>query len=278
MDFEPQELALLEKLRVANIRVPARSQVLDEIENMLMDDASTERMIAQAIWRDVGLTGEVFKLVNSPYYRRGNKIDSLEQAVRVLGRRQMGEVARNALMRQQLGGDDPRLDTFWERCTDIATLCSVLCDHLDRPGKLTPEQAYLAGLFHDCGVPILNQQVPGYGSTQLAPGGDADFLAEDDEHFTSHCIAGVLVAQEWQLPDMLCEAIRSHHYVIPESHPARHALAILQLARHAYAMHQSWQDPQWECHAPRALAELGLDSEGVDAVMQEALFSFEVLH
>lgn len=278
MELDAHEIELLEKLRAAKIRIPPRSQVLRDIESMLRDDNATERMIGQLIGRDASLTAEVFKLANSPFYRRGPKIDSLEQAVRMLGRKSMGEIARSALLRRQLGGDDPRMESFWGQCTDIGTICSVLCDHLERPGKLTAEQAYLIGLFHDCGVAVLVQQIEAYGAAALVPGAVPDFLAEDDAQATSHCIAGLLVAQEWDLPAVLCEAIRAHHYVIADNQVVPHALAVLQLARHAFARHQGWDDPEWEFHAARVLELLDLAPARLDAVMDEAIASFDVLH
>ena len=278
MELDVNETKLLEKLRAANIRIPPRPQVLRDIEKMLGDDNSTDRMIAQLISRDASLTAEVFKLVNSAFYRRSKKFDSLEQAVRMLGRKPMGTLARSAILRQQLGGNDPRMENFWERCVDIGTICSVLCEHLELKNKLTSEHAYLTGLFHDCGVPVLVQQVKGYGDNALAPNAVADFIAEDDDKGTSHCIAGILVAQEWELPTLLCEAIRAHHYVIAEDQPATHAIAVLQLARHGYARMQDWGDPEWDFHAPRALEVLELPAERLDPVLDEALASFEMLH
>ena len=278
MELNPPELELLERLRAQKIRIPPRPQVLHEIEHMLRDENATERMISQLIGRDASLTAEIFKLVNSAYYRRAKKIDSLDHAVRILGRRPMGEVTRSVLLRKQLGENDSRMESFWERCTDIGTICSVLCDHLENPGGVTSEQAYLVGLFHDCGVPVLVAQVKGYGEDALAPGAIPDFLGEDDDKFTSHCIAGVMVAQEWELPSMLHETTRAHHYAIAAEQPEPHAIAILQLARHAYARSQGWENPEWEYHAEPALRILQLPVEHLDSVMDEALSSFEVLH
>jgi HD-like signal output (HDOD) protein len=76
----------------------------------------------------------------------------------------------------------------------------------------------------------------------------------------------------------LCEAIRAHHYVIAAEQPAAHAIAVLQLARHSYAKFQSWDDPEWEYHAARVLEILEISPERVEAVMDEALASFEMLH
>jgi HD-like signal output (HDOD) protein len=278
MELDVNETKLLEKLRAANIRIPPRPQVLHDIEKMLADDNSTDRMIGQLISRDASLTAEVFKLVNSAFHRRSKKFDSLEQAVRMLGRKPMGTLARSATLRQQLSGNDPRMENFWERCVDIGTICSVLSDQLELQRELSSEQAYLTGLFHDCGVPVLVRQVTGYGDVALEPNAVADFIAEDDDKGTSHCIAGILVAQEWQLPTVLCEAIRAHHYVIAQDQPAAHAIAVLQLARHGYARMQNWGDPEWEFHATRALEVLDLSAERLEPVLDEALASFDMLH
>lgn len=278
MELQAPERELLDKLRASNIRIPPRPQILQDIEAMLADDNSTERMIGQLISRDVGLTAEVFKIANSPAYRRGAKVDSVEQAVRILGRKTMGDVSRSALLRQQLGGAAAKLESFWERCTDIGTLCSVLCDILERPGKLTTDQAYLIGLFHDCGVPVLMQHIKGYGHAQFDTPLAPDFLQEDDENSTSHCIAGLMVATEWELPDMLCEAIRSHHYVISEEQSKPHSVALLQLALHAYARSRGWEDNEWSFQSAKVLETLGIADDKVDAVIDEALASFEVFH
>ena len=278
MELEAPEQALLEKLRASNIRIPPRPQILQDIQKMLNNDDATDRMIGQLIARDVGLTAEVFKIANSPFYRRGAKIDSVENAVRMLGRRTMGDITRNALLRQQLGGGSAQMESFWERCTDLATLCSVLCDQLERPGKLTGDQAYLIGLFHDCGVPVLMQHIKGYGKAQFDAPTGPDFLHEDDSNATSHCIAGLMVALEWELPDMLCEAIRGHHYVIAEDQPAPHSIALLQLAMHAYTKLRGWQDHEWGYQAERVVSTLEIAPEDVHAVIDDALASFEVLH
>jgi HD-like signal output (HDOD) protein len=278
MELQAPERELLEKLSAANIQIPPRPQILHDIEALLKDENATERMIGQLIARDVSLTAEVFKLANSPWYRRGAKIESLEQAVRLLGRKPMGQIARSALLRQQLGGDSARMESFWDRCTDIGTICSVLCDQLERPGRLTSEQAYLVGLFHDCGVPVLMQHLKGYGDAQLDAPGRPDYLAEDDSFGTSHCIAGLMVAREWDLPYMLCEAMRSHHYVIARDQNERHAIAVLQLALHAYGHSKGWPDTEWSFHQENALHTLGIDPSSLDDVVGSALASFEVLH
>jgi HD-like signal output (HDOD) protein len=122
------------------------------------------------------------------------------------------------------------------------------------------------------------QHIKGYGRAQFISPLAPDFLAEDDENQTSHCIAGLMVATEWELPELLCEAIRGHHYVISDDQKQPHSVALLQLALHAYARSRSWQDDDWSFQSGRVLQTLGLDADQIDAVLDEALASFEVFH
>jgi len=277
MELAPSELEQLEQIRAADIRIPPRSRVLQNMEKALQDDNTTERMVGQMIARDASLIAEVFKLVNSSFFHPGTKIDSLEQAVCLLGRKPMGEIARSAILRHQLGGGDPRMEKFWARCTDVAMICSMLSYDLDAPNALTTEQAYLVGMFHDCGAAVLAQQVKGYGDVALTAAAIADFVTEDKEKGTSHCIAGLLIAQEWELPPIVCEAIRSHHHLIAPEQPAAQAIAVLQLARHIYAMSQSWRELEWNDQAERVMATLDFPQARLEGIIDKAIGAIEMV-
>jgi hypothetical protein len=66
--------------------------------------------------------------------------------------------------------------------------------------------------------------------------------------------------------------------VISDDQKQPHSVALLQLALHAYARSRSWQDDDWSFQSGRVLQTLGLDADQIDAVLDEALASFEVFH
>jgi HD-like signal output (HDOD) protein len=141
--------------------------------------------------------------------------------------------------------------------------------------NIFPDQAYLAGIFHDCGVPLLMQRFPSYCNEMRlgAPSGCIDLAEEDRKFNTDHCVVGYLVARHWRLPEFICDAIRYHH-AIGElgQHEARTMVAIIQLAIDIYFRDQRVANPDWEYLKTEVLPELGLGEDAlpefVDIVLE----------
>ncbi len=132
--------------------------------------------------------------------------------------------------------------------------------------NLFPDQAYLAGMFHDCGVLLLMQRFPTYcAEMKLGIAGQWINLLEEDRKFNAdHCVVGYLVARHWHLPGYICDSIRYHH-AIGElgDHDARSMVAILQLAIEIYYRGQRVPNPEWDQIKGDVLAELGLSEDGL---------------
>jgi HD-like signal output (HDOD) protein len=133
---------------------------------------------------------------------------------------------------------------------DRVTVCNVF-----------PDQAYMAGIFHECGVPVLMLRFPKYCSAlKLENATCWPNLSEEDVKFNvDHCSVGYLVARHWGLPDFVCDAIRFHHDM-PEEHTVGASVtlvAIIQLAAHYYHMLHHVDDPLWQKIGPRVLSEIG---------------------
>lgn len=276
MELSAVENRQLEAVVAAGIQIPSRPQIVMEVEKLLSDADSDNRMIARLIGRDVRLAASVFKVVNSPAFARARKIDNLDQAIAVLGRRQMGEVVNAAGLRSSLGGDSGRFERFWDRSTDIATLCGIVIEKAPRTGGVSAEQAYTVGLFHDCGIPLLMQHIKGYCADWAVPSGPLTSAIDQDDAFsTSHCAVGSLVAEKWNLPDVVRDAIRQHHYVLDEG-PARTVIAVLQMATHLWNALNKGDDAEWECQRGAVLAELGIAEADAPAFEQDVTGSFEL--
>lgn len=127
----------------------------------------------------------------------------------------------------------------------------------------------MAGLFHDCGVPILMQRFPEYGQTW------PDLMADDKKYDTDHCVTGFLIARHWHLPDFICQAVRFHHEILCTAHKATTMVAILQMATHIHNVYARNQDPEWENDRPRVLEELGISLEGLKEFEEEVYDTFK---
>jgi HD-like signal output (HDOD) protein len=138
--------------------------VLDQLRKLTARKELDVRALAKVINQDPGLTALLFKVVGNRAYRQHQPFDSVEQILHAVGVRQtfnlvqaislisMGDVQKNRVV----------YETFWARSQEIAQLAMLIADERIAVCNLFPDQAYLAGMFHDCGVLLLMQRFPTY--------------------------------------------------------------------------------------------------------------------
>jgi putative nucleotidyltransferase with HDIG domain len=266
MDSEQQ---LIDNLLKSGIVIPPQPAVLIEMEQLLGKPNTKINTIANLVAKDAGISAMVFKVISSPAYGMGKQADSLEKAISVIGLTQMANIVKSVALRQSLGGDAKFYEVFWEHSGEVAQLASTIAWKQRSVCNIYPDQAYMAGLFHDCGVPILMQRFPEYG--QAWP----DLMADDKKHDTDHCVTGFLIARHWRLPDFICQTVRFHHEILHTEHKATTMVAILQMAMHIHNIYAHNPDPEWENNRPRVLEELGIGLEGLKEFEEEVYDTFK---
>jgi HD-like signal output (HDOD) protein len=130
----------------------------------------------------------------------------------------------------------------------------------------------MAGIFHECGVPILMQRFPDYCyQTRLDTTTCWPALSEQDEIFhVDHSSIGYLVARHWKLPDFICNSILYHHEIPREELGAvRTLVAILQLAIHFYHRINQSDHLLWVKIGEEVLKELGFYPKDEQAYYEE---------
>lgn len=256
----------LEALLAKGLKIPPQPKVLLEVDKLMQKNDFSMKALATLIGKDIGLTAAVFKIVNSPGMGGSRRIDSLDQAVAVLGTGPLVNLVKCSALRQSLGGNAEVFSRFWEHAADIATVAAAIARKLRSVCNIFPEQAYAAGLFMDCGVPVLMQRFPEYCKDYRSnkTGGWPNLLAEDNKITASHTAIGYFVAKQWKLPDFIATVIRDHHDAVPHSRDQRTMATILLMATHLRNQHHRWpDDPEWQLHRDIVLEELGLDAAGL---------------
>ena len=254
-----------------NLSVPPCPQIVVE----LLDEARKEDIdfirISRLITGDVALAAAVLKSANSPFFALRRKVQSVQQAVAVLGLRNLLKIVYGVVLKQSLGGGTPPLARFWDRSNYNAVVCSYLAGRL--PG-VSSDDAYTFGLFHDAGIAILMQKFADYRQTLVqANAAPAGLTAiEDERHHTNHVIVGALLARGWYLPEQVVWAIRYHHEPAIFAEPRRHAtpdvcllVAIRLISEHIVARFLNFpDDAEWEQAKEAALAHLGWFEDDID--------------
>jgi len=261
-ELDPVELNKIEEIISLGLRIPSPPQLLFDIERTLSDPDANTNKLTQLIKGDAGLTASIFELSSSPSYGAGVEVKTLEGALLRLGQNELLNITRGALLKKAIGGNGPMLERFWERSQAIAQISAALA--LRNGVKWSFDTAYLAGLFHDCGVPILMQRFPDYGKAIGLEKIEAwtNLYQEDARLGADHSLVGYFIAHNWHLPEDICKAILYHHRPDEASGDTVQHVAILRLASNFFSQLISGRDnPEWESRKKGVLNALGIPEE-----------------
>lgn len=264
MQINEQEA--LDQLAKQGVKIPPQPRVLIELQNLLRTDDYEMRSVAKVISQDPGIVSLLFKATRSPAFARAKNAKTLEQILLVVGIKQVFNLVQAVSLTSTICDSTRRaFDIFWSRAHEIAQMAAVIAEDRVSVCNVFADQAYLAGIFHECGVPVLMMRFPKYCETlKLENATCWPNLSEEDSKFNvDHCSVGFLVARHWGLPDFVCDAIRFHHD-LPEEKVVGASVtlvAIIQAAGHFYHRLHHVEDPLWIKIGPRVLSELGLGAD-----------------
>jgi len=258
----------MKRLIERGVKIPPQPRVLEELRQHLQRKEFDIRVLARVINKDPGITALLFKVVTSAAYQQHQPFETVEQILHAVGVRQTFNLVQAISLAAQ--GDlkkNPQVyEAFWARSQAVAQLAMLIADERIAVCNIFPDQAYLAGIFHDCGVLLLMQRFSSYcAEMHLGEPGRWVELAEEDSKFNAdHCVVGYIVARHWHLPDFICDAIRYHHDIRELGlHASRTMVAILQLAVDIYYRDQRVANPEWELVKGEVLPELGMSDDGL---------------
>jgi HD-like signal output (HDOD) protein len=196
---------------VRNIGIPPRPATLTELQGEIGKEDPDFRRIARLVAADVALTAALLRVVNSPAFAASRRIETIDQAISMLGLKQVGVTVTGLLLRKALRTDGPTLTRFWDVSSKRSYALAQLAKGL---GGVDTDVAQSFGLFCDVGIPLLMQRFPDYGRTLKACNDDTarSFTeVEQAAHDTDHALVGGLMARSWGLSQTVCLAIRLHH-------------------------------------------------------------------
>lgn len=196
------------------ITLPPQPATLLEIKKEQAKAEPDLAAVADAIAKDITVSAGVLKTLNSPFFGMRRTVDSIPKAVHMLGLQNVVNIVASLSLRQAMRAtDNPGLARFFDIATDTASVAAALAREL----RIMPaDKAYMLGLFHDCGVPLMMQKFPGYTEALRGAGDTPERVLTDveEELFdTNHAVVGYYVSLSWGLPRDISEAILNHHRV-----------------------------------------------------------------
>jgi putative nucleotidyltransferase with HDIG domain len=195
------------KLAEGNLELPLLPGVAMEITSAAAKDDVDARTIADMLKRDAALSAHVLRIVNSPLYSPRAQIVSLQQAVARVGASKIREIALVIACRTgvfKAKGYEQEIDEVFKHSIGTA----LFAQEIARNTRNNVEDAFLCGLLHDVGRPVLMQAVVTLLREARVTADRESVLALVAE---LHESAGSALAKSWTLPDTVITALGHHH-------------------------------------------------------------------
>jgi HD-like signal output (HDOD) protein len=193
---------LTNPLRRLDVELPACPRVLIDLLTLLNDDSAPVHALAACIEADMALAAAVVRTVNVAMFGLLRRVQTVGEAVRYLGTREVAAVTFQTALRAAFP-PTPALDAIWQRAAATGLLMGRAASAL----QLDPFQAHTAGLFARCGQAALFVTVgaPYVQCLQDHANDPAGLLAAEWQQFGVHHNAlGSALCAAWGLaPDVV---------------------------------------------------------------------------
>ena len=194
--------------------LPALPEVALQAMRVADDPNWNLRTLDVTVRRDQALAARFLRLANSAFFGARCSITTLDRAINLVGITRV----RSVLLAAALEGlHESKKSNF--KGKDLwahALAAGCVSQHLSTKHRLCdPEEAFMAGLLHDIGRPVMDHVFKAQYAEVIqlvAEGVAASFLSAEQRVFRfDHTDVGFVVVTAWAFPAEVAEAIRFHH-------------------------------------------------------------------
>jgi len=196
---------ILDTPKTLSSYIPALPRSMHQLMGVLQEENTDFDSLAKVVSQDIKLTIEVIRVANNPLYRRTeHKLESLTQAIQIIGLDNVGLIATSVMMKNVLQVKPIYFKWFGELIWNHSLQCATACQYLS--GNSSTFDAYLIGLMHDAGkIVIFKCLVDILSKTKTNELPNSKWfkraMTEDSKWLS------VMLAQEWKLSDDIITAL-----------------------------------------------------------------------
>lgn len=187
--------------------LPSAPKAFQEILACLQQPNASVADAGKIIGRDVAMTANVIKLVNSAFFGSRKPVSTADRAVAYLGLDTLGAlVLGHGVFKSGVttGVEGFSLERLWQHSLDAAAAARMVALSQKLP-QAKADEAFLGGMLHDVGKVVF--------ATRLAAGPDGpaasteDALTQMEAHYAE---VGAYLLGLWGFPNSIVEAVAFH--------------------------------------------------------------------
>ncbi|GMR07547.1 MAG: hypothetical protein BMS9Abin26_0550 [Gammaproteobacteria bacterium] len=194
-----------------NIPSPPNSAL--QIINACTDPKVNSRFLADLVSTDPALTAELLRIVNSAFYALSNEVQSIAHAVSVIGQRALRNLVLCISVRDTLrSAKTASLDA--STYMDDALRSAVNAKCLGEIVGIDAHECFTAGIMQNFSVLVMFHSQAAHAPQWeefRAADPDKRYLLEQRAFGITHDKIGMIVANDWHLPEDLTAVMGFHH-------------------------------------------------------------------
>lgn len=254
--------------------IPQFPENITRLCKTLSDPKATISDISNQITRDVALTAELLKIVNSAAFALNNKITDIKDAVKFIGTRGIQNILFSIGSMKIFANMSKKNVSIWEHAYKSAYYTYNLAKNLCLKNKEVVENAFICGLLHDMGKLIFETAYPEFAEKIKKVCVEKNVGADVFEKVLSgvnHGELGALVAKKWNFPQTIVDVIKFHHS--PELAPIENRKLCYLVYLSDAMIHYAEGNFTFEQIEQDALVEFNIQSEEVLKGLSQVLES-----
>jgi len=246
---------IIDAIKNDQLVLPTLPEVALRVRDVAEDSDANLDDLGGVISNDPALSARIIKVANSPIFRASQEIRDLKMALMRLGMEYTTNIATGLAMEQMFQATsnivDRRMREVWQRSSEIAGMCHVLCRHRT---QLRPDQATLGGLIHQIGVlPILT-------FAEEHPVLLKDRFSLDTVIQQIHPLIGNTILKKWEFPKEL-QSVPSDHLLFTRDIPKTDYADIVTVAMLQSHMGTEGEWGDIDYHTVTSFGRLGLEAD-----------------
>lgn len=188
--------------------------VYQRLVEVLDDPRSGSHEVAAVISQDTSLTARLLRLANSAYFAFSRPVDSVHQAVTLIGATHVRDIALATSVTSYFRAVPPdliNLEEFWKHSLAVGIGARMLAG---RRRESNVERFFVAGMLHDLGRLVLYVQAPDHARAILRHARNHECLlyqAEMELGGFDHGTVGGILMERWNMPASLVQCVSLHH-------------------------------------------------------------------
>lgn len=197
------------------LEVSSLPMIYYKIDEVVSRQNTSMADIGKIVGQDPGLTVRLLRLVNSAFYNFPSKVETITQALVVIGTQQLRElVLATSIVNlfQGIPKDLVSMESFWRHSIACGLTARMIATYRH---EANVERFLIAGMVHDIGRLIMYKKIGDLSRSALMRSrtcGAPLFWAEKEVIGFDHCQMGRMLLQSWNLPQSLEEAVAFHHH------------------------------------------------------------------